>query len=38
MLKELLGRFGTFELAGEGSRQPHVQLNAWDQLPMRFSN
>lgn len=38
MLRELLGRFGTFELAGEGSRQPHVQLNAWDHLPMRFSH
>ena len=37
LLQELLSRYGTFELAGERSQQPHVQLNAWEHLPVRFS-
>jgi cytochrome P450 len=38
LLRELLGRYANFEVAGERSQQPHVQLNAWSHLPMRFSN
>lgn len=37
LLQELLSRYGTFELAGERSHQPHVQLNAWEHLPVTFS-
>jgi cytochrome P450 len=38
LLRELLGRYANFEVAGERAQQPHVQLNAWSHLPMRFSN
>ena len=37
LLRELLSRYGSFELAGRPERQPHVQLNAWASLPMRFT-
>jgi cytochrome P450 len=37
LLHELLSRYGDFEVVGERVRQPHVQLNGWAHLPVRFN-
>ena len=37
MLQELLSRYPDFEVVGERVRQSHVQLNAWEHLPVRFN-
>jgi cytochrome P450 len=38
LLRELLARYADWQVAGERAQQPHVQLNAWSHLPMRFSD